>query len=286
MANPHRPELSVVIPALSISPRLLALLHSFTRHQDLNLEVILVGPDCEPASVETEGLKVRVVPTTANRSRARNLGVAASSAEKVLFVDSDMELDSGVVTECIRSGGAYDAMILHEVVRPGNNYWAKSRAFERDAYFKTGIFEAARLIKKDIFEKLGGYDERFVGLEDMELQARLVEGRLTIGWVDACLYHHEESVGLVEYLRKRADYSHVDRLFRATHKEYFGLLSSPYLRAKYLLRAGSRRPLRLSLYLVPGLLLQRSLEYAIRTWRRLSGGARERNVKIRPSLGL
>jgi GT2 family glycosyltransferase len=92
-----------------------------------------------------------------------------------------MELTTGVIRQCQERIGDYDALCIHERVAPGVNYWARARAVERDSCYKSFFCEAARCFRTDTFRALGGYDPSLVGLEDMDLQAKLWERGMRLG---------------------------------------------------------------------------------------------------------
>lgn len=49
----------------------------------------------------------------------------------------------------------------------GNSYWSQVRRFERSFYDGT-VIDCVRIIKKDIFEQVGGFDSSLTGSEDWD----------------------------------------------------------------------------------------------------------------------
>jgi hypothetical protein len=176
-----------------------------------------------------------------------------------------MELDPHVISSTIEALSEAEAICYQEVPIPSHSYFSRARALERRFYFRSTTFEAARGFSRAAFEELGGYDSRLTGLEDMDIQARTLSKRLRVGWVASPLYHHEESLTTMEYLRKRWNYStRSDTLFKQLHPEYWARLTSPLLRGRIVLHnlheCGSWKDMTL----VPGLALNRAIEVALR----------------------
>ena len=225
------PVISVIIPtknsALSL-PRLLASLRKQTYR---NFETIVVDNNSNDATKKIAVSTGSVVDNWGpERSAQRNRGAEIARANILLFVDSDMELTERVLEKCILRMDDSDALCLRESIVTGNNYWAKARAFERDSYFGSLYYEAARCLRKDVFNDIGGYDTTMTGIEDMALQAKLIERDYRIGWVDDVLLHHEEEVGFEQYLTKRMDYGRTDKQFQRKYPEHWRRLQSPLLR--------------------------------------------------------
>ena len=60
-----------------------------------------------------------------------------------------------------------DALYIPERI-VGDGFWIKVRDFERSFYVGT-VIDAVRFIRKDLFEKIGGFDETLIGPEDWDL---------------------------------------------------------------------------------------------------------------------
>ena len=204
---------------------------------------------------------VRLLYGGPERSLQRNLGARRCNGDVLLFLDADMELTSSVVMSCLNeiAKGADAVCIMEQSV--GRGYWSNARALERSSYFRSEIFEAARCFRRSIFQKLGGYDGSLTGVEDLDIQARLVDGGHRIGWVDAPIFHHEESLGPLDYVRKRAYYGRTDRVYAIRHPARWQRQRSVRERWSYLYpRIRSFREFQL----LPGLAFLRGLEWILR----------------------
>ena len=257
--------ISVIIPTKNSGNTLQKLLYSLGRQTYRNFETIVFDNNSVDSTREiAEEMNSIVVNFGPERSAQRNKGAEIAKGEVLLFLESDMELTEHILEQCISGMSTSDALCIMEKVVAGDNYWAKARAFERDAYFGSLYFEAARCFRKMVFNKLGGYDAGLTGLEDMALQAKLIEGGYRIGWIDGAILHHEQDVGFSEYIKKRRLYGGTDKQFRDKFPEYWKRLQSPLLRSRVVLRHCARIGEPSTLKYIPPIMLMRSAEFIAR----------------------
>jgi len=170
------------------------------------------------------------------RSAQRNYGLLEkSSGEYLLYLDADMILSPNVVEQCIQAmSNNLQIVALHisEVVL-GKKYFSKVRRFERSFYDGT-VIDGARFFKKDVLQKVGGFDESMSGPEDWDLDKKLKQlGKIGMlnkntpadnldGWplysfikergVDpktcgCVIFHNESEFNLKKYLSKKGYYA-------------------------------------------------------------------------------
>ena len=259
------PAVSVIIPTKDSSGYLPRLLRSLESQTVSDFEVIVVDNSSQDDTQQlAKDWGALVEPFGPERSAQRNRGAQLARAGRVLFVDADMELTPEIVSATTDALPSADAVCYRELPIPSAGYLARARGLERELYFHSLIYEAARGFTKEVFKVLGGYDTTLTGLEDMDLQARVVEKGLKLTWVSCALLHHEEDVGTTDYLRKRGKYAEwSDARFKMLHPQYWNELTSPLLRGKCVLHNLKGR--RFSDWaLVPGMTLGRILEYGVR----------------------
>ena len=253
---------SIVIPTRNASTTLPRLLRSIRRQEYKDIETTVVDNSSADTTQDiAKDFGVKLLNGGPERSAQRNLGAKRSKGDVLLFLDADMELTPSVAVSCVDeiSKGMDALCIMEQSV--GRGYWSDARAMERSSYFRSEIFEAARCFRRSIFEELGGYDSSLTGVEDLDLQARLVEGGHRIGWVDAPIFHHEEVIGPIDYVRKRAYYRRTDRLYAFRHPARWQRQRSVRERWSYLHpRIRSFRDFQL----LPGLAVLRGLEWILR----------------------
>ena len=184
-----RPTVSVVIPAWSAERHLPACLAGLARQVDPPSFEILVVDDASPDRTAEVAAGATVIRHEHNRgaAAARNTGARAARGEVLLFVDSDVVPEPGLLagvaalfedTSVAAATGRYTA----EPANPGRFARYKAR-WTWHCWEQTGartgrsshLQGALAAIRADAFARVGGFDERYAGgnVEDYELSARL-----------------------------------------------------------------------------------------------------------------
>ncbi len=213
---------AVVIPSwnsVELLPRCLASL----REQELELETLVIdngSEDGSPEYLEREGVQHASLPRNIGFAAAVNLGVQRVSAPAVLVLNADTVLEPGAVWALLEAleadsslGGVQPRILqLEEGVESdaasarlysvGQRLSADGRAFEQGAGEMQGeesarprevfgVCGAACLLRRELFDDLGGYDERYFAFyEDVDLNLR---GRIAgwrFGYVPAAVIWH------------------------------------------------------------------------------------------------
>jgi predicted glycosyltransferase involved in capsule biosynthesis len=138
-------------------------------------EFILVDDGSEPSLQETcdsvaKTFDFRLHLTHDRRPwtepKARNIGASLARAEKLLFFDIDHIVTADILHHCL----AYRGDKLHWVRRSGILDENGAIITDRNVLLDYGLEEDSSsvhsnsyMIRKSLFERLGGYDERFCG---------------------------------------------------------------------------------------------------------------------------
>jgi GT2 family glycosyltransferase len=77
---------------------------------------------------------------------------------------------------------------------------------ERRTYEGGSIFETAVFFKKDVFIGVSGFNENLVGFEDYDLQVRLEQMGIRIGYSKTPIIHNEGKLTLSKHLMKKRYY--------------------------------------------------------------------------------
>jgi len=212
--------ISLIIPAYNEEKVIERLLQSIKRQTYKELETVIVDDESKDNTVvisNSLGAKV-FVRKHAERSVQRNFGAKMSKGKYLLFLDADMELTPLVLEECIE---AIKKINIGAVAIPeksiATNYWEKVKAFERSFYNESGdnVTDAARFFRRDVFEKVGGYDETITGPEDWDLPERIKKLGFKITRIKSGINHYER----------------ISSPFKvATKKYYYALTSHRYLK--------------------------------------------------------
>jgi glycosyltransferase involved in cell wall biosynthesis len=192
------------------------------------------------------------------RSAQRNHGASHARGAYLLFVDSDMLLEADVVADCVaaaRSGAA--AAIIPEVSF-GEGFWAECKRLERSCYIGDDDIEAARFYERQLFERLGGFDEDLNGPEDWDLSRRAASAGAKIARIPSLIRHDEGRLELGSLLTKKFRYGKSYPAYRRKHRgttsRQSRLVRPAFIRER---RALAREPL-----VSVGMLAMKSLEFA------------------------
>lgn len=171
------------------------------------------------------------------RSAQRNFGmIEKAKGEYVLYLDADMILGKNVLKKTSEAflDEKLAALYVPEIVL-GNSYWCRVRRFERSFYDGTAV-DCVRIIRKEIFKKVSGFDLSMTGPEDWDLDKKIRnEGKVRVldtydfSGIDkklgrhsypsdklaylsgltekAVIFHNESSFDLKKYLQKKKYYS-------------------------------------------------------------------------------
>lgn len=161
------------------------------------LEVVVAAADEATAAVAT-GENVKVIDNpTGTTPAGLNLAVAASSGEILVRVDAQSRIPADYVTRVVETLQASDADNVGGMQVPtGQTFFQKavgasmaSRFGAGDARYRVGgppgptdtVYLGA--FSRSTFDRIGGYDERFLRNQDYELNHRIRSSGGTV-WLD------------------------------------------------------------------------------------------------------
>jgi GT2 family glycosyltransferase len=202
---PEAAPVAVVVPSWNSAALLPDCLGSL-REQGTDLEVLVVdngSSDGTIAYLEREGVPHLALPENVGFARAMNLGAARVQAGAVFALNADTVVEPGAVGTLLEAleadpllGGVQPRILQLEAAdrRPdpeaarlysaGQALTQDGRAFERGAGQEQtsgyrepnevfGVCGAACLLRRELFDQLGGYDERYFSFyEDVDLNLR------------------------------------------------------------------------------------------------------------------
>lgn len=199
---------SVIVPTKNSSRTIEACLKSVKEQNYKNIEIIVVDNNSADNTKEiAKKYTEKVYDCGPERSAQRNYGVRMAVGKYVAIIDSDMELASKVIDECVHAisdGGVVGVVIPEESF--GIGFWAECKRLERSFYVGVPWMEAARFFRKETVLSLGGYDETITSVEDWDLSQR-VEKLGKLANVGSFIFHNEGRVKLISMLKKKMYYA-------------------------------------------------------------------------------
>jgi glycosyltransferase involved in cell wall biosynthesis len=214
------PLVSVIIPTRNSEKTLNRCLESVRKQTYRNIEIIVADQESDDKTIkiaEKYGAKVLnlkkplfYTPPT----ESRNAGAKLGSGEILYHLDSDMYLSRYLIKESIdKLSGDMNigALIVHER-DIAEGFWSRVKAFERRCYWGDDNIESARIVRKEIFDKVGGYDENISSGEDFDIHKRYKQ----ISRIDFCAnptFHDLGKIDFIKLIKKKYHYGKTAGLY-------------------------------------------------------------------------
>jgi GT2 family glycosyltransferase len=233
-------RVTAVVTTRNSASTLEACLASVLAQFHSDMELVVIDNHSQDATPEIAKRSAHVFAQAGpERSRQRNYGMELSSGELILFIDSDMVLPPQVVAESVAAieAGA-DAVIVPEV-SVGLGFWSACKAFERSFYVGDDSVEAARVFRRGLLQRIGGFDETLTGPEDWDLTMRARKAGARMARTGTPIVHDEGHLTLSETMRA---------------KMYYGRSMPAYIRKHPGTAGGQLTPLRPAFLRNPGAL--------------------------------
>ncbi len=197
---------SIIIPTVNKRPeKLLRAIHSVMNQKKGNIidqTEILISNNASQALegevvVEQQKGLLQVIDSSAVRgvSFARNQGVAAAQHDIISFLDDDdwwcetflLELGQALVEKNVDLVSCGYWIWNSELIkRPG--FQPTNSPTEENFFLSTPLIGGSSIIiRKDVFTKLGGFDEKFFTTEDKEFFLRFMKGNYAFCAFQGCL---------------------------------------------------------------------------------------------------
>ncbi len=205
----HGPLVTVVVPTRQSGRTLAACLRSLQRQTYAPIEVVVVDNSSDDDTCDiARALAQRLETWGPERSAQRNAGAGWGRGDIVIFIDADMVLEPDLVGQAV--GALADESVVGVIIPErsfGAGRWSRAKAFEKLIVEGDAAVEAARALRRNDFESVGGYDERLHAFEDWDLHDRLVASRGgRIARTTAYIWHDEGRLELRATYRKKKYY--------------------------------------------------------------------------------
>ena len=254
---------SIVIPTYNSEKSLVTCLQSIQNQTYPFVEVILVDNYSKDNTRKlAASFNAKIIKKTSERAVARNLGITHARGLYILSIDSDMELETEVIQQCIKSFKNNDhagGVVIPEI-SVGISFWVKIRNYERGFYENSKI-ESARFLKKDQIEKVGGYEDTIIFFEESTLPQKIERLGYNIHLrIDSHIWHHEENFNIIDWLKKKFYYAQHIGIYKKNYGSYATEQMNPFYRINIFLKNEKKRFFSKPL-LAFGVIVLKTLEY-------------------------
>lgn len=181
-----KPFFSVIIPTLNEEKFVVRLLTDLTQQKNKDFEVIVVDGKSKDKTVSIvrsyqEKLPLMLIVTEKGVSRQRNRGARAAQGQFLVFLDADVQIPKNFLTQLRRKIGTFGGDVFTTYIKPDSRLMA-DRVIAQ--YINWGVALSILLekpmvggynfiVSKPAFDSVGGFDEKIVHSEDVELSLRL-----------------------------------------------------------------------------------------------------------------
>lgn len=198
--------ISIVIITYNRKHLLDAVIRSISLSNYRNYEIIIIDDGSTDGTYQSlkemiDSKKVRYFyQKNSGVSKARNLGVFNARGEYIAFIDSDIVCTEGWLSRLVDVAVNNTDIGILGAARYNKEYFKYKDIIETQKYPGGSIVPVSKLgmgaslVKREVFEKIGGFDNAFVfGLEDVELclRANLLGYRVVYVY-DAIVYHFHD----------------------------------------------------------------------------------------------
>jgi glycosyltransferase involved in cell wall biosynthesis len=176
VASPKYPLVSVIIPTKNSERTIRRCLESVRAQTYRNLEIVVVDNFSSDSTVRIakEYADVVLLAGPERTSQVKH-GAANSRGDFVYKIDSDFVLEPSVLEKAVRVALDEKAVgvVIPNLSYPKISFWSEVRFFERLSYVGWKQIEAARFIRHDVYDTVGGHDGSLVAYEEYDLHNRV-----------------------------------------------------------------------------------------------------------------
>lgn len=228
----NKEKVTVIVTTKNEENNIETLWKSVKNQTYKNIECITVDNNSNDQTKELAKKYSKVFDKLPERSAQRNLGVKKSTGKYLIFLDADMELTPNVIKEAAEQLKNNITVIIPER-SIGKGYWQNVKVLERNCYINDIDMELPRCYRKEIFEKLNGFDESITGQEIEDLYNRSKEFG-SVGRTSSFIVHHELIGSLWKIVKKKYYYCLTLNRYIQKNKQYSKRQAKIFLRPAYL----------------------------------------------------
>ncbi|MFA7244318.1 MAG: glycosyltransferase [Patescibacteria group bacterium] len=204
-----KPLVSIVLFTYNVERWIENNLKSMNAQKFKDFEIVMVDKYSTDKTQEIarKFKNVKIYNAPIERSTQANYGVKKARGKYVFLTGADFEYHPLYLKKCVElcEKKGYDA-VYTSVVTKNNTFFGRCKALERLCYVGDDEHESARFVKRDVFLKLGGYDENLVAAEDYDFQRRLNKQGYKTGRVDVIAEYHLGEEETLRHIVRRSFY--------------------------------------------------------------------------------
>lgn len=225
------PKISIIIPCYNMANYLTETIDSVERIYNREIHEVIVVDDGS-----TDNRTKEILSTIKNHrlirkkngglSSARNAGIAEAKGEYLLFLDADNLLTEGYLTKgatVLDNHKEWDIVYGESEKFGRESGFLFTKPFDLQTLMSYNYIDACCLVRKNLFEELGGFDEEMkIGFEDWEMWLRAAYHRKRFCYLkDVVVQKYRVRQ---DSMFRKIDKEKRDAIFDYLEKKYSGFL--------------------------------------------------------------
>jgi len=181
------PKISIIIPCFNNETTILETIESINQQEYSSIEMIIVndGSTDRSSQVISDYINnnnsaniILIDQVNSGPSKSRNNGADKATGKYLLFLDADDILAPTYISKCVRH--LEKDQTLNIVYTKADYFGAKKRAwnlpdFNLQNFLESNCIPISAVIRNEVFQKVGKFDENLNYTEDWELWIRIVK---------------------------------------------------------------------------------------------------------------
>ena len=217
------PLVSVIIPSRNSENTIAECLKSITSQLYRPIEVIVVDSFSADSTVKVaRTMGATVLTHDEGRSAQKNWGAKFAKGEYLYFVDSDFILEPDLIANCMEAMAGADGVLIKNLDITKGSRVSQLIASRRRILSYDPFNVAIRFVRKEVFDRLGGFDSEIYIGQDTDFHQRFLRQGFKMHDSRAREWHLGSPVNLTDFVMGILYYS--PNLLMSTSKQPLSFL--------------------------------------------------------------
>ncbi|MEL9998523.1 MAG: glycosyltransferase [Thermoplasmata archaeon] len=198
--------LSIVITVKNEEEHIGELLDSLCL-QEGPFEVVIVDAESTDNTIKIiesykEKLNIKLIVKKSTRGGGRNIGVKNSSYDYVVFTDGDIIVSKNWLEEMRKFIDMGNDVVAGKTLYVGNEKFSLERVELIYMGYDVTFPSCNLAYRKELFLKIGGFDESLITAEDIDLNMRAIMAGAKFAYNENAIVYHKTRDDLISFLKQ------------------------------------------------------------------------------------